>query len=183
MFADFNTSRSAAVEIFRIIERKPMIDSMSGEGLSPEEPVRRLTGKSYPIIEFRNVSFAFPDDDDDDDNDDGGFGELSTTSPSITRLSDISITTTVTATTANITADSTSTTTTANPANKKCIIKNLNLTIYRGQTFAVVGPSGSGKSTLLQLLLRFYDPQRYDEHYILQGVDELIVKCVLKASF
>ena len=159
MFADFNTSRSAAVEIFRIIERKPMIDSMSVEGLAPEEPVRRRTGKSYPIIEFRNVTFAFPleDDADDDDNDDGGLGEIS----AITRLSEISM-----STDANTTDPSTFTnnTTTANIANandrQKCIIRNLNLTIYRGQTFAIVGPSGSGKSTLLQLLLRFYDPQR-----------------------
>ncbi|XP_030388573.1 multidrug resistance protein homolog 49 isoform X2 [Scaptodrosophila lebanonensis] len=38
------------------------------------------------------------------------------------------------------------------------ILRNLNLTIKKGTTVALVGPSGSGKSTCVQLLLRFYDP-------------------------
>ena len=163
MLADFNTSRSAAVEIFRIIDRKPMIDSMSVEGLSPEEPVRRNIDKAYPIIEFRNVSFSFPDDDDDE-NDDGGFGELNgMRANDITLLSEISVSTATTADTtfSNVTVDTESSDGfIARNSRKKHIINNLNLTIYRGQTFAIVGPSGSGKSTLLQLLLRFYDPQR-----------------------
>tara|TARA_B100000902_G_C27268183_1_gene894807 strand:- start:353 stop:1780 length:1428 start_codon:yes stop_codon:yes gene_type:complete len=36
------------------------------------------------------------------------------------------------------------------------IIKNVNLTIQRGQKIAIVGESGSGKSTLLELLLKFH---------------------------
>lgn len=37
-------------------------------------------------------------------------------------------------------------------------IKNLDLTISKGTTVALVGASGSGKSTLTDLILRFYDP-------------------------
>jgi ATP-binding cassette, subfamily B, bacterial len=36
------------------------------------------------------------------------------------------------------------------------ILKNLNLTIPRGKTIAIVGASGSGKTTILKLLLNFY---------------------------
>ncbi|MDZ4667172.1 MAG: ABC transporter ATP-binding protein [bacterium] len=38
------------------------------------------------------------------------------------------------------------------------VLKNINLTIEKGKTVALVGPSGSGKSTLTDLLPRFYDP-------------------------
>jgi len=38
------------------------------------------------------------------------------------------------------------------------VLKNINLTIKKGDTVAIVGASGCGKSTLFQLLLRFYDP-------------------------
>lgn len=37
-------------------------------------------------------------------------------------------------------------------------LKNVNLTIRRGEHIALVGESGSGKSTLVNLLERFYDP-------------------------
>ncbi len=37
-------------------------------------------------------------------------------------------------------------------------LKNVNLTIKRGEHIALVGESGSGKSTLVNLLERFYDP-------------------------
>lgn len=39
------------------------------------------------------------------------------------------------------------------------MLNGLNLTVKRGQTFALVGSSGCGKSTTIQLLQRFYDPQ------------------------
>jgi subfamily B ATP-binding cassette protein MsbA len=38
------------------------------------------------------------------------------------------------------------------------VLKNINLTIEKGKTIAVVGKSGSGKSTLVDLLPRFIDP-------------------------
>ena len=37
-------------------------------------------------------------------------------------------------------------------------LRNINLTIEKGKTVALVGQSGSGKSTLADLLPRFYDP-------------------------
>ena len=40
------------------------------------------------------------------------------------------------------------------------VLKNINLTIEKGKTIAVVGKSGSGKSTLVDLLPRFIDPDK-----------------------
>lgn len=39
------------------------------------------------------------------------------------------------------------------------VLKNINLTISKGKTIALVGQSGSGKSTLLDLIPRYYDVQ------------------------
>jgi len=38
------------------------------------------------------------------------------------------------------------------------VLKNINFTLQRGETVALVGPSGGGKSTLADLLPRFHDP-------------------------
>jgi subfamily B ATP-binding cassette protein MsbA len=41
---------------------------------------------------------------------------------------------------------------------KDPVLKNINLTVKKGTTIALVGPSGGGKSTLADLVPRFYDP-------------------------
>lgn len=44
--------------------------------------------------------------------------------------------------------------------NADWVIKDVNLTIKKGQTVALVGQSGSGKSTMADLLPRFYDVEK-----------------------
>ncbi len=38
------------------------------------------------------------------------------------------------------------------------VLRQVDLTIHRGERLAIVGPNGGGKSTLVNLLCRFYDP-------------------------
>ncbi len=40
------------------------------------------------------------------------------------------------------------------------VLKDINLTIKKGESFAIVGKSGCGKSTMMDLLVRFYDPDK-----------------------
>lgn len=56
------------------------------------------------------------------------------------------------------------------------ILKNINLTIHRGEVIAFVGASGSGKSTLVNLLERFFDPS--EGQILIDGVstDEIKLK-------
>ena len=49
------------------------------------------------------------------------------------------------------------------------MLKNINLTIPKGKTVALVGQSGSGKSTLVDLLPRFYDVTQ--GQILIDGVD------------
>lgn len=52
---------------------------------------------------------------------------------------------------------------------EKNILKNINLTIEKGKTIALVGPSGGGKSTLVDLIPRFMDV--VDGQILFDGAD------------
>jgi subfamily B ATP-binding cassette protein MsbA len=49
------------------------------------------------------------------------------------------------------------------------VLKNINFTLERGKTIALVGPSGGGKSTLADLVPRFYDPSKGE--ILLDGIN------------
>jgi ATP-binding cassette subfamily B protein len=51
----------------------------------------------------------------------------------------------------------------------KPVLKNVSLTITKGETIAIVGHTGSGKTTLINLLCSFYDIQ--DGEILLDGIN------------
>ena len=52
---------------------------------------------------------------------------------------------------------------------EKKILQNINITVPKGKTIALVGPSGGGKSTLIDLIPRFIVPQSGE--VLIDGVD------------
>lgn len=70
------------------------------------------------------------------------------------------------------------------PKTDRMILKNINITIGRGETLSIVGVNGAGKTTFVKLLCRFYEPTSgeifvneipakdipLDEYYNLLGV-------------
>ncbi len=55
------------------------------------------------------------------------------------------------------------------------VLRNINLTVDKGQIIAIVGESGAGKSTLLDLLPRFYEP--LSGTIEIDGTDVNLIKC------
>jgi ATP-binding cassette subfamily B protein len=51
----------------------------------------------------------------------------------------------------------------------KPVLEDINLTVHRGETIAIVGPTGGGKSTLVNVICRFYEPTRGT--VLIDGVD------------
>ncbi len=44
------------------------------------------------------------------------------------------------------------------PETDRMILKNINITVKRGETLSIVGANGAGKTTFVKLLCRFYEP-------------------------
>lgn len=55
------------------------------------------------------------------------------------------------------------------PGSEEWVLKDLNMTLKRGEHFAVVGMNGSGKTTFIKLLCRLYEPEQ--GRILLNGTD------------
>lgn len=58
--------------------------------------------------------------------------------------------------------------------NEENVLTNINFTIKKGETVALVGSSGSGKTTLANLLPRFYQPSQGE--ILFDGIDYKLIK-------
>lgn len=57
----------------------------------------------------------------------------------------------------------------AYPGNGQIVLDNINLTIHKGETVAIMGSTGCGKTTLVNLILRFYDVK--EGAVLVDGID------------
>lgn len=55
------------------------------------------------------------------------------------------------------------------PERNTLVLKNVSLSIKKGEMTAIVGPTGSGKTTLINLMVRFYDCA--DSSIMIDGID------------
>ncbi len=55
------------------------------------------------------------------------------------------------------------------PGSEQLVLKNIDLTIYAGETIAIMGATGSGKTALVSLIPRFYDAT--EGSVLVDGVD------------
>lgn len=60
------------------------------------------------------------------------------------------------------------------PESKDYVLKNINLTIKKGQKIAIIGSSGAGKTTLADLLSRFYNIQKGE--ILIDGINIVNIK-------
>ena len=62
------------------------------------------------------------------------------------------------------------------PNANNATLRNINLTLHKGDKIALVGINGAGKTTLIKVLMRFYDPQNGVISYNNQDIRTLPVK-------
>ncbi|MCK5450212.1 MAG: ABC transporter ATP-binding protein [Candidatus Omnitrophica bacterium] len=64
---------------------------------------------------------------------------------------------------------------------KGAVLRDIDLTIKKGEIVALVGPSGAGKSTLVNLIPRFYDPDEGNVHIDGKEVKDLTLSSLRNA--
>ena len=78
----------------------------------------------------------------------------------------------------------------AYPGTKKNVLEHINLTIHKGETFAIMGATGCGKTSLIHLIPRFYDVTSGAvlvdgidvREYRLESLREKIAVCLQKSE-
>ncbi|SEA18718.1 ATP-binding cassette, subfamily B [Arachidicoccus rhizosphaerae] len=112
LWASFQTAMAAWDRISVIIELEPDLKDSPRVDSANQVPVISIA-KNQPVIEFKQVHFAYP----------GG----------------------------------------------KQVLSDINFTLLKGKTYALVGPTGGGKTTTASLIARLYDPT--NGQVLLEGRD------------